>query len=226
MSDSSNGPAGLPRAGRPQPVLRHERAPRADAGQQTDDDGRRVLDRRRLKRLRDDHHPDPQHDRIPASIGIAHAIHASVPVRQMIVTNARSGPSSRRGRRAPSSRDGRCRSSSETRSRTRRPRGCRGRSRSASSACRSRRPPLPPISMFCSDPSTLNRPIAMMTETHGARARRSAPRRDPEHRHGSCSAAAAGRAPTGARPVVHASRRSEAHRHDAAGMPLKRTRPK
>ena len=50
-------------AGRVQTVLRHQRAPRADAGQQTDDDGWRVLARCRLKCLRDDHHADPQDDR-------------------------------------------------------------------------------------------------------------------------------------------------------------------
>ena len=46
-----------------QAVLGHERGPGADAGQQADDDGRRVLARRRLKRLRADDDADPEHDR-------------------------------------------------------------------------------------------------------------------------------------------------------------------
>ena len=52
-----------------QPVLCHERAPRADPWQEADNDGGRMLAWRCLKCLRDDHHADPENDRHPGLDG-------------------------------------------------------------------------------------------------------------------------------------------------------------
>ena len=83
-------------------------------------------------------------------------------------------------------------------------------------------------SMFWSEPSTLKRPIGMMTDRYGTRCPPpSDANRSPKTGTGRWNAAASGLAPTGARPVIQArSVPTPTATRPPGRRPLNRTRPK